>query len=162
MLTSQGCYNSDISLSSQKNIDLAERAVLTLKHNENFSKMNIGWSLGKYFGKFLCSCRKSANARGRTPERLLFGRSLRNLIFGFYNVGLKVVYKPTVCYIKSTSQQISPEIKSEELWTFFGWTWRLTSSYFCKLRKVHCKYSVCLRHQLNHCLNFDRHYWQTF
>ena len=45
--------------------------------------------------KILFSHRNSLNARGDTPAKLLLGKYLRNPVVGFYEVGEKVMYKPT-------------------------------------------------------------------
>ena len=48
-----------------------------------------------YIDNVLFSHRNSSNARGDTPAKLLLGKNLRNPVVGFYEVGEKVMYKPT-------------------------------------------------------------------
>ena len=48
-----------------------------------------------YIDKSLFSHRNSSNARGDTPAKLLLGKNLRNPVVGFYEVGEKMMYKPT-------------------------------------------------------------------
>ena len=95
-LTAQGCYKTDTPLYSPRSNGLAERAVQTMKRSLKFYNKNIGCTLSTYIDKVLFSHRNSSNARGSTPAKLLLGRSLRNPILGFYDVGEKVIYKPTV------------------------------------------------------------------
>ena len=95
-LTAHGCYRSDAPLYSPRSNGLAKRAVQTSKRSLKIFNENIGCSLGIYIYKVLISHRNSLNARGNTPAKLLLGRSLRNPILGFYDIGQKVMYKPTV------------------------------------------------------------------
>ena len=43
----------------------------------------------------MCNHRNSSNTRGDTPAKLLHGKNLRNPVVGFYEVGEKLLYKPT-------------------------------------------------------------------
>ena len=72
------------------------RAVQTLK--PEILHEDSGCSLTTYIDKILLvlfNHRKSSNAGGDTPAKLLLGNNLRNGVSRFYEVGEKVLYKPT-------------------------------------------------------------------
>ena len=94
-LEAQGCKKNDTPLYSPRSNGLAERAVQTLKRSLKVYNKDIGCSLTIYLDKILFSHRNSSNARGDTPAKLLLGKNLRNPVVGFYEVGEKVMYKPT-------------------------------------------------------------------
>ena len=94
-MAAQGCKKIDTPLYSPRNNGLAESAVQTMKRSLKFYNKDIGCSLTTYIDKVLFSHRNSSNARGDTPAKLLLGRNLRNPVVGFYEVGEKVLYKPT-------------------------------------------------------------------
>ena len=75
---------------------LAERAVQTLKRSMKFYNKDIGCSLTTYIDKVLFSHRNASIARGDTPAKFLLRKNLRNPVVGFYEVGEKVMYKPTL------------------------------------------------------------------
>ena len=94
-LAAQGCEKIDTPLYSPRSNGLAKRAVQTLKRSLKFYNKDIGCSLITYLDKILFSHRNSSNARGDTPAELLLGKNLRIPVVGFYEVGEKVMYKPT-------------------------------------------------------------------
>ena len=94
-LAAQECKNIDTPLYSPRSNELTERAVQTLKRSLKFYNKDIGSSLTTYIDKILFSHRNSSNARGDTPAKLLLGKNLRNHVVGIYEVGEKVMYKPT-------------------------------------------------------------------
>ena len=94
-LEAQGCKKIDTPLFSPRSNRLAERAVQTLKRSLKFYNKDIGCSLTTYLDKVLFSHRNSSIARGNTPAKLLLGINLRNPVVGFFEVGEKVLHKPT-------------------------------------------------------------------
>ena len=86
----------DTPLYSPRSNGLAERAVQTLKKSLNFYNKQLGCSLPTYIDKVLFSHRNSSTAKGATPAKLLMGRSLRTPIIGFYDIGERVIYQPTI------------------------------------------------------------------
>ena len=94
-LTAQCSYKSDTLFHSPRSNSLAERAVEILKCSLKLFNKNIGYSLGTNIDEILFSHRNFWSARGNIQAELLLRRNLGNPILRFYDVGQKIMYKPT-------------------------------------------------------------------
>ena len=105
-----GCRKLESPIYHPRANGAAERSVQTVKRALNgWNSSNVRIPFSEFLKKILFHHRVSSHSRGLSPSEIVFGRQIRCPIFGRFNQGESVVFRPNADHPSTVSQYVMPK-----------------------------------------------------